>query len=114
MARGQQQRGDCNSRAEASPTKIDLLWFRQRIPESTPKYGYYHEWRDVAAIPVSDWKHWFEKQITRSARNKVRKSANVGVVIEQTELTDELVRGIIGIFNQSPVRRGKRFWHYGK
>ena len=25
-----------------------------------------------------------------------------------------LVNGIIGIFNQSPVRRGKPFWHYGK
>ena len=36
------------------------------------------------------------------------------MVIEQTELTDELVRGMMAIFNQSPVRRGKPFWHYGK
>jgi hypothetical protein len=97
-----------------SPAKIDLLRFWQRIPESEPKYGYYHERRDVAAIPVSDYKHWLEKQINPKARNKVRKSAKFGVVIEQTELTDELVRGIMDIFNQSPVRRGKRFWHYGK
>jgi hypothetical protein len=94
--------------------KIDLLRFWQRIPESEPKYGYYYERRDVAAIPLSDYKHWFEKQINPKARNKVRKSAKLGVVIEQTELTNELVRGIMGIFNQSPVRRGKRFWHYGK
>jgi hypothetical protein len=99
---------------KGSPTKIDLLRFWQRTPESEPKYPYYHEWREVAAIPVSDYKHWFEKQITRSARNKVRKSAKFGVAIEQSELTDDLVRGIMGIFNQSPVRRGKRFWHYGK
>jgi hypothetical protein len=96
------------------PAKIDLLRFWQRIPESEPKYGYYHEWRDVAAIPVSDYKHWLEKQINPKARNKVRKSAKFGIVIEQTELTDGLVHGIMGIFNQSPVRRGKRFWHYGK
>jgi hypothetical protein len=95
-------------------SKIDLLRFWQRIPENEPKYDYYHEWRDVAAIPVSDHKHWFEKQITRSARNKVRKTQKFGVVIEETELTDQLVHGIMGIFNQSPVRRGKRFWHYGK
>ncbi len=25
-----------------------------------------------------------------------------------------MARGIMDIFNQSPVRRGKRFWHYGK
>lgn len=94
--------------------KIDLLRFWQRIPESEPKYGYYHEWREVAAIPVSDYKHWFEKQINPKARNKVRKSAKLGVAIEETELSDELVRDIMGIFNQSPVRRGKPFWHYGK
>ncbi len=99
---------------KGSSAKIDLLRFWQRIPESEPKYGYYYEWRDVAAIPVSDYKHWLQKQISPKARNKVRKSAKFGIVIEQTELTDELVRGIMGIFNQSPVRRGKRFWHYGK
>jgi hypothetical protein len=99
---------------KAAPAKLDLLRFWQRIPENEPKSNYYHEWRDVAAIPVSGYKHWFEKQITRSARNKVRKTQKFGVVIEETELNDELVRGIMGIFNQSPVRRGKRFWHYGK
>jgi hypothetical protein len=99
---------------KGSGAKVDLLRFWQRIPDSEPKHGYYHEWRDVAAIPVSDYKHWFEKQITRNARNKVRKSKKLGVVIEQTELTDKVVHGIMDIFNQSPVRRGKRFWHYGK
>jgi hypothetical protein len=94
--------------------KVDLLRFWQRIPDSEPKYRYYYEWRHVAAIPVGDYKHWFEKQINPKARNKVRKSAKLGVAIEQTELSDKLVRGIMGIFNQSPVRRGKRFWHYGK
>ena len=97
-----------------SPAKIDLLRFWQRIPDTEPKCGYYHEWRDVAAIPVSNYKHWLEKQISPKARNKVRKSVKFGIVIEQTELTDGLIHGIMGIFNQSPVRRGKRFWHYGK
>jgi hypothetical protein len=99
---------------KASPAKIDLLRFWQRIPESEPKYDYYHEWRHVAAIPVTDYKHWLAKQISPKARNKVKKSVKLGVVIQETELSDELVRGIVDIFNQSPVRRGKRFWHYGK
>ena len=47
--------------------KIDLLKFWQRIPESEPKYGYYHEWRDIAAIPVTSYKHWLEKQISPKA-----------------------------------------------
>jgi hypothetical protein len=99
---------------KASSPQIDLLRFWQRIPETKPKYPYYHEMRDVAAIPITDHKYWFEKQITRNARNKVRKTQKFGVTIEETVLNDGLVDGIMSIFNQSPVRRGKRFWHYGK
>ena len=99
---------------KAAPLKVDILRFWQRIPETETKYGYYKEWRYVAAIPVTEYKHWLQKQISPKARNKIKKSAKFGVVIEETELTDELVRGITDIFNQSPVRRGKRFWHYGK
>jgi hypothetical protein len=102
------------SALKAAPTRIDFFRFWQRIPETEAKFSYYKEWRHVAAIPVTDYKQWFEKQISRAARNKVRKTQKFGVVIQETELNDELVRGIMDIFNQSPVRRGKRFWHYGK
>jgi hypothetical protein len=27
---------------------------------------------------------------------------------------DDLVRGIQGIYNETPVRQGRRFWHFGK
>jgi hypothetical protein len=97
-----------------APIKIDFLRFWQRIPETEPKFEYYKETRQIAAIPIKNYKHWFEKQISPSARNKIRKTEKRGVAIQETELNDELVRGIMGIFNQSPVRRGKRFWHYGK
>lgn len=97
-----------------TPIHIDFLKFWQRIPESEAKFEYYYETRQIAAIPVKDYKNWFEKQISPKARNKIRKTEKYGVVIGETELNDELIRGIMGIFNQSPVRRGKRFWHYGK
>jgi hypothetical protein len=98
----------------ASPVRIDLFKFWQRIPDVTPKFSYYHEWRELAVIPITSYKHWMEKQISPKARNKLRKTQKFAVAIGQSELTDELVHGIIGIFNQSQVRRGKRFWHYGK
>jgi hypothetical protein len=95
-------------------TQVDLLKFWQRIPESEPKYSYYKEWREIAAIPVTSYKHWFEKQISPKARNKIRKAEKAGVRVEQIELSESFVRGVMEIFNQSPVRRGKPFWHYGK
>jgi hypothetical protein len=97
-----------------APMRIDFLKFWQRIPETEAKFAYYYETRQIAAIPVKTYKNWFEKQISPKARNKIRKTEKHGVVIGETRLNDELVRGIMGIFNQSPVRRGKRFWHYGK
>jgi len=96
------------------PAKMDLLRFGQRIPDTEPKFKYYKERRQIAAIPIIDYDHWLTKQVTRSARNKIRKTPKFGVLVRESELSDDLVRGIMGIFNQSPVRRGKRFWHYGK
>ena len=99
---------------KAAPVTIDLLRFWQRVPETEPKFGYYKEWRHIAAIPVRDYQSWFKKKISPKARNKIRKSEKFGVLIRETEFGDELVRGIMEVFNQSPVRRGKPFWHYGK
>ena len=99
---------------KTAPIRIDLLRFWQRIPDNDARFSYYKEYRQIAAIPIKDYNHWLTKQISPSARNKVRKTEKCGVTIQETKLSDELVRGIMGIFNQSPVRRGKRFWHYGK
>ncbi len=99
---------------KTTSVRIDIFRFWQRIPEIDAKFSYYKEWRQIAAIPIKDYQHWLTKQISPSARNKVRKTQKFGVAIQETQLSDELVRGIMEIFNQSPVRRGKRFWHYGK
>lgn len=97
-----------------SPVRIDLLKFWQRLPETEAKYAYYKEWQTVAAIPITTYKHWWDKQIRFKARNKMRKAEKLGVVIEEAEFNDDLVRGVMEIYNQSPIRRGKPFRHYGK
>ncbi len=97
-----------------SGARVDLLRFWQRIPETEPKFPYYKEWRQVAAIPISDFKHWWDKQVNPNTRRLVRKVEKLGVTIKETQLDDALVRGIMGIFNESPIRRGKPFRHYGK
>jgi len=99
---------------QAARARIDLLKFWQRIPETEAKFHYYKEWRDIAAIPITSHKHWWEKQISPKVRNKVRKAQKLGVTFEQVALDDQFVEGVVAIYNQSPIRRGKRFWHYGK
>ena len=36
------------------------------------------------------------------------------MVVKQTELTDDLIKGIVRINNETPVRQGKPFWHFNK
>jgi hypothetical protein len=99
---------------KALPVKCDLLRFWQRVPDTEAKFNYYKEIKQVAAIPISTYEHWLEKQLTQRMRNKVRRALKTGVVFREVPFTDELVRGIMEIFNQSPLRRGKPMRHYGK
>jgi hypothetical protein len=97
-----------------SGIKADLFTFWQRVPNTKPIYDYYMEWDDMAVVPIKDFKYWWEKQIDAKNRNVARKAEKRGVVIKVVDYTDDYVRGIMGIYNETPVRQGKAFWHYGK
>jgi hypothetical protein len=94
--------------------KPDLLTFWQRLPDTEPRYPFQYEWEEVAALPVSTYEHWWKKQINAKSRNMIRKSERMGLVVRETTYDDSFVRGMTAIFNESPTRQGRRFWHYGK
>jgi hypothetical protein len=94
--------------------RIDLFTFLQRLPETSPKYAYPMEWVNVAAVPVSTFDQWWTRQITPEARNRARQAEKKGVVIREVPFDDTLVKGIWELYNESPVRQGRPFRHYGK
>ncbi len=94
--------------------RIDLFTFMQRLPDASPKYAYPMEWDNLAALPVSTFDHWWTQQIGFKARNKAKQAEKKGVVIREVPFDDALVRGIWTIYNESPLRQGKPFPHYGK
>ncbi|HEY1308738.1 MAG TPA: hypothetical protein VGF24_34580 [Vicinamibacterales bacterium] len=99
---------------QRSGVKADVFTFWQRLPDTDPRYNYQMEREGIAALPIESVEHWEKKQLNRKARNLLRKSAKVGLVIREAAFNDEFVRGMTEIFNESPVRQGKPFWHYGK
>lgn len=99
--------------ADCQP-RPDIFSFCQRIPDTQPKYAYQSITESLAVLPVSTYEHWWTKQQTRSSRNKVRKSQKAGVELREATFDDEFVRGMVEIFNETPVRQGRQFWHYGK
>jgi hypothetical protein len=94
--------------------RIDIFTFMQRVPDSRPKYAYPMEWDNLAVLPISTYDHWWTKQLDNKTRNMVRKAEKKEVVCREVPLDDALVRGIWEIYNESPVRQGKPFSHYGK
>jgi len=93
--------------------RIDIFTFLQKLPETTPKYSYPMEWDNLAVLPVTTFDHWWTKQIRSYPRNRARQAEKKGVVLREVPLDEELVQGICAIYNECPVRQGRRFPHYG-
>jgi len=94
--------------------RIDLFTFIQRLSDTTPRYSYPMELDNMAALRVTTFADWMTKQIDFKVRNKARKAGKNGVVVREAAYDEAYVRGIQSIYNESPVRQGKPFWHYGK
>jgi hypothetical protein len=97
----------------ASRTRIDIFTFLQKLPETSPKYSYPMEMDNLAVLPVSTFENWWDNQIRSYPRNRARQAEKRGVVFREVPFGDELVNGICGIYNETPVRQGKPFPHYG-
>ena len=95
-------------------SNADLFTFWQRLPHVEPKFSYYREVDPIAALPVTTYEHWLKHQINNKTRNLLSKAAKKGVVIKPATFDEDFVRGMVAIFNETPVRQGMPFWHYGK
>lgn len=99
---------------QALRPRSDIFSFWQRPPETQPKFGYPMEWDNVAAIRVTSHREWLERKVHPSVRTKLRKADKQGVTVELMAFDDKLVNGMWRIFNETPVRQGRPFSHYGK
>jgi hypothetical protein len=97
-----------------SGKRIDMFTFLQGLPESAPRYRYPMEWDNLAVLTISSFDNWWNKQIGFKARNKAKQAEKKGVVIHEVPFDDKLVRGVVDIYNEVPVRQGRPFPHYGK
>ena len=93
--------------------KADIFTFWQRLNDTQSRYDYYSEEDPAAVIPVKSYEHWLNHQIDRSARKAVRKAEKSGVFVKVVELDDRFVEGVVSIFNETPIRQGRPYRHYG-
>lgn len=98
----------------AAKPRPDMFAFSQRLPDTARRFEFHCEYDNVAALPISTYDSWLTSQVKPNARNKVRKAQKSGVTTRVVRFDDALVHGISAIYNETPVRQGKKFWHYGK
>src|SRR6267142_3385753 len=97
-----------------SDARVDIFTFMQKLPESAPKYDYPVVIDNLAVLPVTTFDDWWTKTIGFKARNKAKQAQKKGVEIREVPFDENLAKGIWEIYNESPVRQGRRFPHYGK
>lgn len=94
--------------------KIDLFTFAQKPPETLPKFNFPIEWENLAAIPITSFADWWEKRLPQETRKNVRRAAKRGVVTQSVRFDETIAQGLKKIYDETPFRQGRRFWHYGK
>lgn len=97
----------------AQGSGIDIFTFSQQLPNITPRHSYQMEWDSIAAVCTTNYKDWWNK-LPQETRKNVRRSQKRGVVVTVRSLDDDLIRGIVGVNNDSPVRQNIAFVHHGK
>jgi len=98
---------------KGGPLRADIFTFAQPLADPQPRHPFHVEWDDVAAVSITTYSDWWD-QLPQVSRKNVRRAERRGVVVRLAVFDDVFVRGIKGIYDETPIRQGRHFWHYGK
>ena len=96
-----------------SPLKADILTFTQRPFGRETIYDYPKVTDNWAIVSTTSFQHWWDK-LPQESRKNARIAEKRGVVTRTVVFDDSFVQGIKQIYDESPNRQGRKFWHYGK
>ena len=96
-----------------SPLAPDLCTFRVGASGVVPKAPCRIHEELLAEIDVRDPAAWWAG-VPQQTRKNVRRAERKGLVVREVSLDERLVQGIQRIYNETPIRQGRPFWHYGK
>src|SRR5206468_2430885 len=94
--------------------KPDLFTFAQKVTDLRPRFGFYLEWEDFAVIPITTYDDWLKNQIRKGTRVNLHRAVRDGVIARAVPYDDDFVQGIKDLYDETPIRQGKPFWHNGK
>ncbi len=110
---GNPERFIAELKLENSQLRADVFTFAQKIPDCKPRYAFDMKWDNMAAIPITSYEEWLGS-VSTDMRKDLKRAVKRGLVVREQEFGDEMIRGIIDINNETPIRQSKRFVHFGK
>lgn len=95
--------------------KVDIFTFIARkwahtIPNPPKSWSKTED--NIALLQVPSYQEWW-RNIGKKTRNMVRKADKNGVITRVLAADKELAEGIWRIYDETPVRQGRAFPHYG-
>jgi hypothetical protein len=95
---------------------IDIFTFIERkwcCPIPNPPADWVKTDDNIGLLEIKDYQTWWNA-IGKKTRNMVRKAEKDGVVVSVVPQSDKLAEGIWNIYNETPIRQGRAFPHYGE
>ena len=72
------------------------------------------EWDNLAVIPVSTYRRLVDQTDWLQGTEQSQAGGEKGVELREVPFNDTLVTGVWEIYNECPIRQGRRFSHYGQ
>jgi hypothetical protein len=94
----------------------DIFTFLERkwcCPISNPPKIWHKAEDNIALLKVTTYDDWLVR-VGKKTRNMIRKAEKSGIKIELSKPNDKLIEGIWKIYNETPIRQGRAFPHYGQ
>jgi hypothetical protein len=95
---------------------IDVFTFLERkwsSPIINPPSTWIKTEDNVGMLEIKDYESWWSN-VGKKTRNMVRRAEKSGIKVTVVEPSEKLAEGIWKIYNETPVRQGRAFPHYGE
>ncbi len=93
--------------------RADIFSYCQKVPDTVAHYNYPMEMRSIAVAHVARFRDWWDG-ISRETRRNIKLAEKRGVHTRIRSLGTDVIEGIREIQNETPIRQGRRYRHYGK
>jgi hypothetical protein len=67
----------------------------------------------IGLLQISSFDNWWKLQIRKKERNMVRRAEKKGVIVRPVRIDEDFIRGAHEIYNETPIRQGRRYIGYG-